>query len=96
MPQIFRQKGNTMIQKTVNKTAQGVDIHFTGSVDKAKIFTMVENCSHGKCDCMKEDTKRKIKEMHVEDLGDGEIKIVLTGDIEKQEISEAIQRSKVL
>ncbi|MBN2824586.1 MAG: hypothetical protein JXQ76_04620 [Campylobacterales bacterium] len=84
------------MEKNVTKTLKGVDISFTGSVDKAKIFSMVENCSHGKCDCMKEDTKRKIKEMQVEDLGEGEIKIVLTGDVEKHEIEEAIKRSKVI
>ncbi|MBN2825208.1 MAG: hypothetical protein JXQ76_07795 [Campylobacterales bacterium] len=84
------------MQKNVIKTTQGVNINFTGSVDKAKIFTMVENCSHGKCECMNDDTKRKIKEMKVEETGQGEIKIVLTGDMEKAEIEEAIGRSKVI
>jgi len=84
------------MQKSVSKTTQGVDINFTGSVDKAKIFKMVENCSQGQCDCMQEDTKRKIKEMKVEELSEGEMKIVLTGDIDKSEIEEAIKHSKVI
>jgi len=84
------------MQKNVIKTTQGVNINFSGEVEKDKIFKMVENCSHGKCDCMNEDTKRKIKEMKVEETGEGEIKIVLTGDMDKQEIDEAIQRSKVI
>lgn len=84
------------MDKSVTKTTQGVDINFSGSVDKAKIFKMVENCAKGQCNCMQEDTKRKIKEMKVEELSEGEAKIVLTGDIEKAEIEEAIKRSPLL
>jgi uncharacterized OsmC-like protein len=84
------------MEKKVIKTAQGVNINFSGEVEKDKIFKMVENCAHGQCDCMKEDTKRKIKEMKVEEVDEGEIQIVLTGDMDKKEIDEAIQRSKVI
>jgi len=84
------------MQKNVTKTTQGIDINFSGEVEKDKIFKMVENCSQGKCDCMNDDTKQKIKDMKVEEVTEGEIKIVLTGDLEKSEIDEAIKRSKVI
>ncbi|MEA2029740.1 MAG: hypothetical protein U9N49_12310 [Campylobacterota bacterium] len=84
------------MEKNVTKTTQGVNINFSGEVEKDKIFKMVENCAHGQCDCMKEDTKRKIKEMKVQESGEGEIKIVLTGDMDIKEIDEAIKRSKVI
>ena len=56
---------------------------------------MVKNCSSGKCECMSDETKQKVKNMQV--LGDdGAVELKLTGDISKEEIEEALKKSKVL
>ena len=83
------------MKKNVNKIANGVKISFTGEVKKQSIITMVENCSNGKCECMSDETKQKVKNMQV--LGtDGDVKLELTGEISKEEIEEALSKSKVL
>jgi len=83
------------MKKVVNKLSNGVNISFRGDVEKGTIFKMVENCAEGKCDCMNDDTKRKIKDMRVEEIDDG-VKITIDGDIDKKEIEDALSRSKIL
>jgi len=84
-----------MMNKTVNVTQDGVKISFTGEVKKENIVKMVENCATGQCECMSEATKKKIQNMEVKGE-DGAVELELTGDIAKEEIEEALQRSKVL
>jgi len=83
------------MNKNVNTTQNGVKISFTGEVKKQNIVTMVENCSTGQCECMSDDTKKKIQNMQVSGE-DGSVELDLTGDINKQEIEEALAKSKVL
>ncbi len=83
------------MNKTVNVTQDGVKISFTGEVKKENIVKMVENCATGQCECMSEATKKKIQNMEVKGE-DGAVELELTGDIAKEEIEEALQRSKVL
>ncbi len=83
------------MQKKVEKTNQGVKINFTGVVQKQQIVKMVENCATGQCECMSDDTKKKIKDMNV-DGKDGDVSLSLTGDVAKEEIEAALKRSKVL
>ena len=83
------------MKKNVNTTNSGVKISFSGEVKKQNIVTMVENCATGKCECMSDDTKKKIKDMQVTGE-DGDVKLDLTGDIDKKEIEEALAKSKVL
>ncbi len=83
------------MKRVVNKLSSGVNISFSGDVQKGTIFKMVENCSEGKCDCMSDDTKKKIKDMRVEEIEDG-LKITIDGEINKQEIEDALSRSKIL
>ena len=83
------------MNKFVNVTEGGVKISFTGEVKKQNIVTMVENCSTGACECMSDETKMKIKDMQVSGA-DGDVSLDLTGDISKEEIQEALQKSKVL
>ena len=83
------------MKKNVNKITNGVKISFTGEVKKQNIITMVENCSTGKCECMSDKTKQKVKDMKV--FGDdGDVQLELTGKISKEEIEDALKRSKVL
>jgi hypothetical protein len=72
------------MQKYVSKTENGVKINFLGEVQKQNIVTMVQNCSTGKCKCMSDETKAKIKDMKVH------------GDVSIEEIQEALAKSKVL
>ena len=84
-----------MINKSVNTTQSGVKISFTGEVKKDSIIKMVENCATGQCECMSDATKKKIQNMEVKGE-DGAVELELTGDIAKEEIEAALQRSKVL
>ncbi len=83
------------MNKNVNATAKGVKISFSGDVKLQNIVTMVQNCSSGKCECMSDTTKKKIQNMEVSGA-DGEVELDLTGDINKEEIEEALAKSKHL
>ena len=83
------------MNKSVNLTNNGVKISFSGEVKKQNIVTMVENCSTGKCDCMSDETKKKIEGMEVTGQ-DGNVELNLSGDISKEEIEKALANSKVL
>lgn len=83
------------MEKIVNTTQNGVKISFSGDVKKENIVTMVQNCQTGKCECMSDETKKKIKNMEVTGK-DGDVDLALSGDISKDEIEEALAKSKVL
>jgi len=83
------------MKKNVFKTADGAKIAFTGGVAKQQIITMVENCATGSCACMSDETKEKISSMEVAGE-DGNVELKLTGDVSKEELEEALERSKVL
>lgn len=84
-----------MIKKDVTKTQSGVNISFSGAISKDTVFTMVQNCTTGKCACMSDATKEKIKNMQVSGK-DGDVTLKLEGDVTKEEIKEALSRSKVV
>ena len=83
------------MKKTANKIENGVNITFTGKVEKQNIIKMVENCATGSCECMSDETKAKVTDMKVSGE-DGDVRLELSGDIETAEIKEALSRSKVL
>ncbi len=85
----------SQLKKEVQKTAQGVKIAFSGEVKKQNIVKMVENCATGQCECMSDETKKKIENMQVKGE-DGAVELELTGDVAKEEIEAALKRSKVL
>jgi arsenate reductase len=87
-------KGKTM-QKNVFKTNKGVKINFTGVVEKQQIVKMVQNCATGACECMSDETKKKISNMQVEGK-DGNVELKLDGNVSKEEIEKALAKSKVL
>ena len=86
---------NETMNKNVFKTNEGVKIAFTGVVQKEQIIKMVENCATGSCECMSDETKKKITNMQVEGK-DGEVELRLSGEINKEEIEKALAKSKVL
>jgi len=83
------------MNKNVFKTGEGVKISFTGAVEKQNIIKMVENCSTGACECMSDETKKKITNMEVSGK-DGEVNLDLSGDISQKEIEVALAKSKVI
>ncbi|MFK5977069.1 MAG: hypothetical protein QM493_11250 [Sulfurovum sp.] len=83
------------MNKQVFKTTEGVKISFSGAVQKEQIDKMVENCATGACACMSSETKEKIKDMRVEGE-DGAVELNLIGDMSKEDIEEALAKSKVL
>lgn len=83
------------IKKDVSKTNRGVNIKFSGAVKKESVVKMVQNCKTGTCECMSDDTKKKIKDMQVSGE-DGEVLLELSGEIAKKEIEAALSKSKVL
>ncbi|GIT99996.1 hypothetical protein TSL6_05030 [Sulfurovum sp. TSL6] len=83
------------MNKNVFKTNDGVKISFTGEVEKQNIVKMVENCATGQCDCMSDETKKKITNMQVSGK-DGDVALDLSGEISKEEIEAALAQSKVL
>jgi len=83
------------IKKDVSKTNSGVNIKFSGAVKKESVVKMVQNCKTGTCECMSDDTKKKIKDMQVSGE-DGEVLLELSGEVEKSEIEAALAKSKAL
>jgi len=83
------------MNKNLFKTNEGVKINFTGVVEKQQIVKMVENCATGRCECMSDDTKKKITNMQVDGV-DGDVELNLSGDIKKEEIEKALLKSTVL
>lgn len=94
LPKI-KEEFNLQMNKNVFKLNDGVKINFTGVVAKQQIVKMVENCATGACECMSDATKKKITNMQVAGK-DGEVELKLSGDISKEEIEQALNRSKVL
>ncbi len=83
------------MEKHVSKTNQGIKINFTGKVEKQHIVKMVENCATGTCECMSDETKKKITNMEISGK-DGDVALDLSGEISKEEIEAALANSKVL
>ena len=81
--------------KKVKKTDFGVKINFLGKVQKNNIVTMVQNCSTGKCECMSDTTKEKIKDIKIDGL-DGDVELSLNGSISVDEIESALAKSKLI
>ena len=95
LPKVEQQLKDETMNKNVFKTTEGVKINFTGVVQKQQIVKMVENCATGQCECMSDETKKKISNMQVEGK-DGDVELKLNGDISKEEIEKALAKSKVL
>jgi len=83
------------MKKEVSGVAGGVRIAFAGEVKKQNIVKMVQNCQTGQCECMSDETKRKITSMEVSGE-DGAVELTLGGTVDTEEIEAALARSKVL
>lgn len=83
------------MKKEVTQLRSGVSIKFSGAVKKESVVKMVQNCKTGTCECMSDDTKKKIKDMQVSG-NDGEVLLELSGEVKKEEIEAALAKSKAL
>ncbi len=83
------------MKRVVSGIKSGVKILFGEGVEKEKIVKMVQNCANGECECMSDETKRRIEKMEVKGE-DGDIELELTGNISEEEIEAALSRSKLL
>ena len=83
------------MKKDVTSTQNGVKINFSGAIKKSEIIKMVQNCQDGKCECMSDETKKKITDMQVSGQ-DGDVQLKLSGDVSKEEIEAALARSRVI
>jgi arsenate reductase len=95
LPAVSKALNEPKMQKNVFQANDGVKINFTGVVQKQQILKMVENCATGACECMSDATKKKISNMQVEGK-DGNVELKLSGDVSKEEIEKALEKSKVL
>lgn len=83
------------MKKEVTQLKGGVAIKFSGAVQKQSIVKMVQNCKTGTCDCMSDDTKKKITDMEVSG-DDGDVLLELSGEVKKEEIEASLAKSKAL
>ncbi|WP_373002109.1 hypothetical protein [Sulfurimonas sp.] len=83
--------------KKANVTAQhnGVKITFSGAVEKQNVVDMIERCQTGKCDCMSDESKEKIKDMNISGE-DGNVELSIEGDLDIEEIKTAVSKSPLI
>ena len=83
--------------KKADVTAQhnGVKITFSGAVEKQNVVEMVERCQTGKCDCMSDESKEKIKDMSISGE-DGNVELSIEGDLDVEEIKTAVSKSPLI
>jgi hypothetical protein len=83
--------------KKADVTAQhnGVKITFSGAVAKQNVVDMVERCQTGKCDCMDDESKKKIEGMEISGT-DGDVQLSIKGDLNIDDIREAVSKSPLI
>lgn len=84
-----------MKQAKVTSYEDGVKIKFSGAVKKKSVIEMVEKCKTGKCDCMSDESKEKIKDMDITGA-DGNIELKISGNIDIEEIKTAVSKSPLI
>ena len=79
----------------VTSEHNGVKIKFSGAIAKQSIVEMVDRCQTGKCDCMSDESKSKIVDMSISGE-DGNIELNIKGDLDVEEIQEAVSKSPLI
>ncbi len=78
----------------VGEVSGGVRIRITDeTVKKEVVQEIVDNCKHGRCECMSDAAKAKVTAMDVRDEG-GEISIEMRGELSAQDVRQALAKSK--
>ena len=73
----------------------GLKIKFSGGVKRKNVVEMVERRQSGQCECMSQESKEKIKKMHVSESLN-EVELTITGDLDIEEIQEAVSKSPLV
>ncbi len=84
-----------MKKADVSVQKDGVKITFTGAVEKQNVVEMVERCQTGKCDCMSDESKKKIESMEISGK-DGDVELNIIGDLDVKEIRDAVSKSPLI
>jgi len=65
----------------------------SAEVSKKDMEKSIENCNTGKCDCLSDSQKAKIKSISLKEGDFGSLSIEIEGDIEKEEIKQAMEKA---
>ena len=84
-----------MKKAEVTAESNGVKITFSGAVAKQNVVEMVERCQTGQCDCMSDESKKKIEGMEVSGV-DGDVELRIKGDLDVNEIQKAVSKSPLI
>ncbi len=84
-----------MKKAKVTAAFNGVKIKFSGAVEKQNVVEMVQRCQTGRCDCMSDESKEKIKDMNISGE-DGSVELSIEGDLDVKEIQEAVSKSPLV
>ncbi len=84
-----------MKKATVSKLSGGIKVSFTGEIEKQNVVSMVQRCQTGKCDCMSDESKKKIENLDVQGE-DGNVELTITGDLNAGEIESALKKSPLI
>ncbi|ABB44335.1 hypothetical protein Suden_1057 [Sulfurimonas denitrificans DSM 1251] len=81
-----------MKKTDVTSYENGVSIKFSSTIKKNTVIEMVKKCKTGKCDCMSDESKQKIKDMDITG-SDGNMELKISGNLDVEEIKKAISKS---
>jgi len=84
-----------MKKAEVTKNLSGIRVAFSGDVEKQNVVSMVQRCQGGQCDCMSDESKKKIEGLEVSGE-DGNVTLSIKGDVDVEEIKAALKKSPLL
>lgn len=84
-----------MKKAEVIKGFGNIRVAFTGEIEKQNIVSMVERCQGGQCDCMSDESKKKIEGLEVSGE-DGDVTLTISGDLDVEEIEAALKKSPLI
>jgi len=88
-------KDKKMKKAEVIKGFGNIRVAFTGEIEKQNIVSMVERCQGGQCDCMSDESKKKIEGLEVSGE-DGDVTLTISGDLDVEEIEAALKKSPLI
>jgi len=84
-----------MKKAEVTKNLSGIRVAFSGDVEKQNVVSMVQRCQGGQCDCMSDESKKKIEGLEVSGE-DGNVTLSIKGNVDVEEIKAALKKSPLL
>ena len=65
----------------------------SAEVKKSDMEKSIENCNTGKCDCLNDSQKARIKSISLKEGDFGSLSVEIEGDIDKEEIKQAMEKA---